>query len=239
MNWLSNEESITEPSVFAVSLEGKTAVICFANDFYDHLKAAFELADARDAPGIAGGLKGTMSSDVVLYHCCFGAPAAGLHLEGLIASGVDRVIMAGSAGSISPTARVGSIVLPTWGIREEGTSYHYLPAETDCRPSADLLQEIRGVMGLERVSEGGVWTTDAALRETKEKVKQYAKRGVLAVDMECTALMAIALYRNVQFAAVLVITDELFEGEWRRGFRSKGVERAKKIVAERIRRVLK
>ncbi len=63
-----------------------------------------------------------------------------------------------------------------------------------------------------------MWTIDAPFRETMDKVQEYARRGVLAVEMECTALMSIAAYRGINLAAVLVITDELFGEGWVQGF---------------------
>lgn len=196
------------------------------------------LFDAEKAPGIAGGLEGKMDDDSVLYPCYFGAPAAGLHLEALIASGVSTVVMAGEGGSISADLPIGSIVIPTWGMREEGTSYHYLPPQDTVLPSESLLRQIEESIGADGSTQGGVWTTDAGLRETKDKVIKYAEKGIVTVDMECTALMAIAIFREVEFAAVLVVTDELFAGRWKRGFRSREVEVAKKHVAESIARVL-
>lgn len=32
----------------------------------------------------------------------------------------------GEAGSISKDIKIGDVVVPTWGLREEGVSYHYL-----------------------------------------------------------------------------------------------------------------
>ncbi len=238
MNWLSDRESITEASAFAVDINAEKAVMCFETRFYGHLIESLGLFDAEKAPGIAGGLEGKIDDDIVLYRCCFGAPAAGLHLEALIASGVSTVMMAGEGGSISADLPIGSIVIPTWGIREEGTSYHYLPPQDTVHPSESLLQQIEESIGAEGSARGGVWTTDAGLRETTDKVIEYAERGIVTVDMECTALMAIAIFREVEFTAVLVVTDELFDGRWDRSFGSREVEVAKKHVAESIARVL-
>ena len=57
-----------------------------------------------------------------------GAPAACVVLEGLIAFGVKRFVSVGFAGSLQPDLRIGDIVVCDKAIRDEGTSYHYLPA---------------------------------------------------------------------------------------------------------------
>ncbi|MFP3950745.1 MAG: hypothetical protein ACLFVP_01155 [Candidatus Bathyarchaeia archaeon] len=164
-------------------LEVGAAVMCFERGFYSTLLEKFYLDDAEKAPSIAGGLEGRVSDEVLVYRCCFGAPAAGLHLESLIASGVDRVIVAGEAGSISPDLELGDIYLPLWGVREEGTSYHYLPPDAVCEPSNLLLNSVRDYLDDKNPKMGGVWTIDAGLRETEDKIKEYSVEGVHAVEM--------------------------------------------------------
>ncbi|MBE3519245.1 MAG: nucleoside phosphorylase [Firmicutes bacterium] len=174
----------------------------------------------------------------MLYHSSFGSPAAGMLMETLIASGIGRLVMLGQAGSLSSRCRIGSVVLPSFGVREEGTSYHYLPPAVECRPSPILFERLRTALEPIAPVEGGVWSTDAPYRETRQKVELYARQGVLAVEMECTALMSIAMYRNVEFAAVLVITDELFREKWEEGFQSENLrsaeERVSKALAESV-----
>jgi len=43
---------------------------------------------------------------------------------------------------------------------------------------------------------------------------------VVAVDMEFSALCAVACFRNIEFAAVLIVSDELWGKTWRPGFSS-------------------
>ncbi|RLG38829.1 MAG: phosphorylase, partial [Thermoproteota archaeon] len=78
---------------------------------------------------------------------------------------------------------------------------------------------------------GGAWTTDAPFRETVGKVRRYSSLGALAVEMECSALMAVAEFRGVRLAAGLAITDELFEGVWRPRFSAPEVDRARTALA--------
>ncbi len=61
---------------------------------------------------------------------------------------------------------------------------------------------------------GGVWTTDAVFRETRDKVRKYSEMNVLGVDMESTALMTVAMYRGVELGIALVVTDELYGAKW-------------------------
>jgi hypothetical protein len=51
-------------------------------------------------------------------------------------------------------------------------------------------------------------------------VKTYQGKGVLAVEMEMSALMTLAAYRSVELSGLLVVSDELFDLKWHRGFSS-------------------
>jgi len=68
---------------------------------------------------------------------------------------------------------------------------------------------------------GRVWTTDAPYRETVEKVRKYQAEGLLAVEMEMSALFTVARFRKVELGGLMVISDELYDLTWRSGFESK------------------
>jgi uridine phosphorylase len=210
---------VIDPSRFAIALDAHRAIVCFSNDCFATLAEALDLDTS--APRASGAEYGKRRKELVVYKASFGAPATGMLVEVLIASGVRQVIMLGMAGSLSPECRIGQVIIPTWGIREEGTSHHYFPAETGVGVSEGLARDLRSWLAHANIDyqEGGVWTTDAPFRETRDKVIGYAKCGVLAVEMECTALMAIAMYRGIDFAAVLLVTDELFPDTWHEDFR--------------------
>lgn len=232
--WLSVERSIVRPAVFSREVEAEDAVLCFSEDIFSCLVDAFSLHGGGDARGFSGALEGKLDDTIGIYKACFGAPAAGMLMEALIASGVKRFVMVGQAGAISPRCGIGDLFLPTWGVREEGTSYHYLSPDARCGVSEDLLGVVKGWLRTIEFVEGGVWTTDAPFRETVDKTQRFAKEEVLAVEMECTALMAVAAYRCVEFAAALVITDHLFSGEWVQAFGSAEVIRGQELLCRTL-----
>jgi uridine phosphorylase len=69
------------------------------------------------------------------------------------------------------------------------------------------------------IHRGTVWSTDAPFRETVGKVGAYQAAGVLAVDMETSALFAVARFRGIRLASLLVVSDELSSLSWRPGFK--------------------
>lgn len=225
-SWCSNEEGIISPNHLQVELGARDAIICYDSNFYPALLRVFGTKGSRKAPDLNGSHEGRVIGDVAIFRSYPGAPASGMLMEEAIAAGAERVLMLGLAGSISPNVRMGDLVLPTWAIREEGLSYHYLPPARVPRPSRGLLRSLRSSLEGESYHEGGVWTTDAVFREGPSKIKKYAKAEAVAVEMECSALMAIAMYRKVEFAALLTITDEVFGKDWRPGFDKKKVMNA-------------
>ena len=63
-----------------------------------------------------------------VFHPGVGAPLAGAMLEQVIARGVRGVIACGGAGALVPELVMGHAVILTGAVRDEGTSFHYLPA---------------------------------------------------------------------------------------------------------------
>ena len=82
--------------------------------------------------------------------------------------------------------------------------------------------------------KGKVWSTDAIFRETEEKVHSYACNGILAVDMEMSALIKVGVFRGVHVAGLLVVSDELGSLRWRPGFRSPKFKEARILAAQVI-----
>jgi purine-nucleoside phosphorylase len=85
------------------------------------------------------------------------------------------------------------------------------------------------------IHEGFVWTTDAPYRETVGKVLFYQNRGVLAVDMETSALFGVARFRGIALSALLMVSDSLSRLKWKPGMKSEGFLRTRKIVLENLR----
>jgi uridine phosphorylase len=137
-------------------------------------------------------------------------------LEQLIAFGVKEFLSVGIAGSLQKELRVGSIVICDKAIRDEGVSHHYLEASKYSYASKSLTKKIE--VALTRFNldyaVGTTWTIDTPYRETIAEVKQYQKEGVLTVDMEASAIFAVAEYRGVEAGSIFTISDYLAELEW-------------------------
>ena len=165
-----------------------------------------------------------------------GAPQAVLVLEKLIALGSRVIIVFGWCGSLQSDLIIGDWLLPSSARSEEGTSSHYPMSTAKFLPDTDLLGSLQDYCGQNGLSvrAGPIWTTDAPLRDTVDKVSGYGEEGLLAVEMEMSALFHVAAYRKVRLVGLLVVSDELFTLKWRPGFRSTRFKRACRQASETL-----
>lgn len=138
-----------------------------------------------------------------------GGPYAVLIAEQLQAAGTKLILGLTSAGRISSDLPLPCLVVATAAIRDEGTSYHYLPParEVVCNsPVIPFLErELRAARWAVRL--GKVWTTDAPYRETELQLEQWGSEGVLAVEMQAASLFAFGIARQASVAAVAMVSN--------------------------------
>jgi len=112
--------------------------------------------------------------------------------EQLFASGCELLVNIASAGQITDVGPPPYYILIERALRDEGTSYHYLPPSTYAEANPALVAFSARALGRagHRVHRGATWTTDAPFRETAEAIALRRSEGILAVEMEAAALYA-------------------------------------------------
>ena len=153
---------------------------------------------------------------LALLHPGVGAPIAAGMLEGAIALGCRKFIACGGAGVLDRDLTVGHVIIPRAAVRDEGTSYHYLPPSREVEASREALAAIERVLkkhGVEYLISK-TWTTDAPYRETPAKVALRRSEGCLTVEMEAAAFFAVARFRGVICAQMLYAGDDVSGQEW-------------------------
>ena len=168
-----------------------------------------------------------------------GAPHAVIGLEKLIVLGAKRILVLGWCGSLQPDLKTGDLVIPDRAISEEGTSQHY-PLPDGAQKSDSGLNRMLEISVKDQgltFTKGEIWTIDAIYRETPEKVKAYREKGVLAVEMEISALLTVAAYRSVSLAGLLVVSDELSDLKWKPGFSNPLLKRNTRLAGELLLRL--
>ncbi len=153
---------------------------------------------------------------LAVFHPGVGAPLAAAFLEEMIALGCRKFMACGGAGVLESAIALGHPIVVGAAVRDEGTSYHYLP------PSREVAADPVGVAALETTLRaanvaylvGKTWTTDAIYRETPGKVRRRRAEGCLAVEMEAAAFFAVARFRGARFGQLLYAGDDVGGEEW-------------------------
>ena len=155
--------------------------------------------------------------------CAVGASFAVLVAEELFASGCELLVSVTSAGQVVAVAEPPYFILIEKALRDEGTSYHYLPPADFSHISPDVLSAIEGGFATApmRVHRGATWTTDAPFRETAPALAHCHELGIMAVEMEAAALYAFAEARKKSVICLAHVTNRMAQAE---GDFEKGIE---------------
>ena len=153
---------------------------------------------------------------LAVFHPGVGAPLAAGLLEEAIALGGRKFIACGGCGVLDSGIALGHVLVPEAAVRDEGTSYHYLPAGREVSASPRAVEAIEQVIKAHGTDylRTKTWTTDALYRETAAKVKRRREEGCLTVEMEAAAFFAVAQFRGVEFGQLLYGGDDLGGEVW-------------------------
>ncbi len=212
-------QAILNPAKCVHDLPSK-GVLCFFRDVLDELLGQGLLTEI-------GALRSEIGKNPVytldyqgerlfVAHPGVGASLAAGFLEELIASGAKSLIACGGCGALDASLHVGRPVILTAAIRDEGTSYHYLPPDSQALPHPEAVSALRAAFedeGLPYLA-GTAWTTDAIYRETEARRARRIAQGCLVVEMEAAAFFAVAEFRKVRLGQVVYGGDLVVPEGW-------------------------
>lgn len=140
-----------------------------------------------------------------------GSPFAVLVAEELFASGCKLLISITSAGRILPVAEPPYFIVIKRALRDEGTSYHYLPVSKYSKMNRICLNMVKDAFYKSPIPIyfGTTWTTDAPFRETEKAIEKYRKEGIYAVEMEAAALYAFSKIKKKDVICFAHVTNEM------------------------------
>ena len=191
-------------------------ILVLSSQLIDHIRSNYRITSFANniiinVGGKCIGVKGGFG---------YGAPAACVALEEIIALGAKKVIVIGMSGALQDELLIGDVIVCERAIRDEGTSYHYASPARYAYASKEIVDEIEGVMRKCNIRHyrGTSWSTDAVFRETTKEVERYGKEKVLCVEMEASALFTVAECRGIDIASAFIISDSLVSRRWRTGF---------------------
>ncbi len=151
---------------------------------------------------------------VCLAQAPVGSAPAAQFMDWLIGYGVEKIISTGTCGVLT-NIEENAFLVPVRAQRDEGTSYHY------ASPSRYMDVHVEAISAIEQVleqlcipyEEVMTWSTDGFYRETAEKVAYRKEEGCAVVEMECSALAAVAQLRGVVWGELLFTADSLADLE--------------------------
>ena len=167
--------------------------------------------------------------------CAVGASFAVLVAEQLFVSGCKLLVSMTSAGQIVARGEPPYFVLIERALRDEGCSYHYVPASDYSYLNPALKERMVGAFSSlsAHVLRGASWTTDAPFRETEQAIAGAREQGILAVEMEAAALYAFAEARAKPVVCFAHVTNEMArkEGDFEKGEADGSLEALELIAA--------
>jgi len=149
--------------------------------------------------------------DIGVMSSGMGCPSMDIIATELLHQGARRIIRVGTAGSLQPQRlRIGSLVVPTAAVRDEGTSRHYLDRSIPVQASLEFLDAVRRAAAEQKLEDrlylGLTHTKDSLyarefgegpLLEENTRYMQHLKAaGVLASEMECAQLFTLTQIWN-------------------------------------------
>ncbi|UCG35225.1 MAG: hypothetical protein JSW17_00035 [Candidatus Omnitrophota bacterium] len=144
----------------------------------------------------------------------FYAPDSAFATELVCEGGVETLIRIGSCGALSKDIQIGDFIVADNILRGDGATKYYVDDGYMAKVDKGLTDKLENVFKkISGTHRGGVWTTDAIFRETKEIVNGYIKKGAVAVDMVTSPFVTVANLYKTKVAVVMAVSDNLITGE--------------------------
>lgn len=214
-------KAIIEPSCPADATDTpQRGVVCFLGNVLNDVVAACpsrELSPFRSEMGTLPVYEIEWRGErLAAFHPGVGSPLAAARIEEMIARGCRAFVACGACGVLDGQIACGHVIVPRSAVRDEGTSYHYLPPHEQAVASPQALAAIEAALNARGCPYvvGTTWTTDAFYRETRARVQRRREQGCLCVEMEAAAMFAVAQFRGVTLGHILYAGDDVSGHEW-------------------------
>lgn len=217
-----DRDAVINPSDMVDKVENipEVAIACFSKTLFDKIiegSKCMEIARLNNTNGDNIIYEVEYNDKrFALFMMSVGAPAAVNDIEDIHAMGCKKFIVFGNCGVLDKNIDDCAVIIPTEAIRDEGVSYHYLDGADTIKVNNKYVlefEEILDILGYSYI-EGMTWTNDAFYRETRKKVESRVAMGAKCVEMECSALQAVADFRGFDLFMFFYAGDNLDLPEW-------------------------
>lgn len=169
--------------------------------------------EIRGILGYTGKYKG---KDISVQGTGMGIPSISIYVNELISEyGVKNLMRVGSCGSISNQLKLRDLVLAMTASTDSAINKNRFGGRDFCPPADyDLLRNAADIAEEKQLSYqvGNVFTTDLFYHDDPDYWKDWASYGVLAIEMETTALYTLAAKYEVKALTLLTVSDDILTG---------------------------
>lgn len=183
-----------------------------------HLDNAVHVATNREYVTYSGYLDGVKVS---VTSTGIGCPSAAIAVEELIRVGADTFIRVGTSGAIQPGTKSGELAIVTGAIRDEGTTFHYLPIEFPAVADFEIVQALTSAAQRTKNEYriGITQSKDSFYGEVEPEHSGVTSRllnrwqaweigGAICSEMEAAAIFIIASMQRVRAGGVMAMWGE-------------------------------
>lgn len=179
-----------------------------------YLENAEPYNHVRGMLGYTGTYKGKRIS---VQGTGMGIPSISIYVNELIRDyGVKNLIRVGTCGGIQKDIHVRDVVLAMSATTDSAINHLTFP-NIDFAPTADFDLLHKAYSAGKRMGTsmrvGSILSADAFYRDSMDLMKKLAGYGVLAVEMETTALYTLAAKYGAHALTILTVSDHVFTGE--------------------------
>ncbi|MBP3688498.1 MAG: AMP nucleosidase [Bacteroidaceae bacterium] len=185
---------------------GEYILLTNFNNYVDIFCQQFDLP----LPPYTSNMRMATADDITIINFGMGSPNAAIVMDLLSAIKPKACLFLGKCGGLSHKTDKGALILPIAGIRGEGTSNDYFPAEVPALPAFMLQRAVSSTirdLGLDYWT-GTVYTTNRRVWEHDDKFKEYLRTTrAMAVDMETATLFTCGFANHIPTGALLLVSD--------------------------------
>lgn len=179
-----------------------------------YLEHPVQYNHVRGMLGFTGFYKG---SKISVQGTGMGIPSISIYVNELIRDyGVEKLIRVGTCGGIQKDVHVRDVILAMSATTDSAINHTIFP-NIDFAPTADFdLLKTASDLGEKMkipLRTGNILSADVFYRDSMDIVKKLADYGVLAVEMETTALYTLAAKYGARALTILTVSDHVFADE--------------------------
>jgi len=146
-----------------------------------------------------------------------GCPGATIVFEELVQLGCKKLIRVGTCGGLQPSHKLGDLIVAISAVPADSTAMHLVGNEPHCPTASwNIVHEAVHVArhSDQQIHVGPIVSSDLFYNPDDGQYERWSKRGVLAVEMEASALFTVAALRGVEACCLLTVSDIVVEGEF-------------------------